>query len=234
MKVTIIMPVLNEIDGMRVIMPRIKREWYDQLIIVDANSTDGTREYAKENGYFLVTEKKPGIRNAFMDGFNLATGDIIITFSPDGNSIPELIPDLVEKMKEGYDMVIVSRYKDGAKSYDDTTITGFGNWMFTHLINFLHGGKYTDAMVIFRAYKKEIIPKLNIDKDSSYSSVEKLFFTKVGIEPLLSVRAAKRKLKIAEIPGDEPRRIGGKAKLQVVRWGAAYLTQVLMEKFFWP
>ena len=48
----------------------------------------------------------------------------------------------------------------------------------------------------------------------------------------MSIRAAKAKLNISEIPGDEPPRIGGKAKLQVVRWGLAYYSQVLYEFFF--
>ena len=68
-----------------------------------------------------------------------------------------------------------------------------------------------------------------MDKDITYSTPERLFKTRIGWEPILSVRAAKRKLKIAEIPGDEPSRIGGEAKLQVLRWGAAYLFQVIRE-----
>ena len=56
------------------------------------------------------------------------------TFSPDGNSIPELIPNLISKMKEDHDMVIVSRYLDDAKSDDDDIITRFGNWLFTKTI----------------------------------------------------------------------------------------------------
>jgi hypothetical protein len=51
-------------------------------------------------------------------------------------------------------MVIASRYTGNAKSYDDTLITAFGNWMFVKLVNLLHGGKYTDVMNIFRIYKK--------------------------------------------------------------------------------
>jgi len=62
---------------------------------------------------------------------------------------------------------------------------------------------------------------------------EKLFFTNIGTEPLLSIRAAKRNLKIGEIPGDEPRRIGGQRKLQILRWGCAYYFQVLIEIWFW-
>jgi len=55
----------------------------------------------------------------------------------------------------------------------------------------------------------------------------------LGVEPLLSVRAAKRKLRCAEIPGPEPRRIGGERKLQVLRWGGAYLIQIFREIYHW-
>ena len=60
MKVTILVWTLNEIDGMRVIMPQIKKEWYDELIIVDGGSTDGAIEYAREHGYDLFVQKEKG------------------------------------------------------------------------------------------------------------------------------------------------------------------------------
>ena len=218
MKVTLLIPTLNEIVGMKEIMPKIKPEWYDQLLIVDGQSTDGTIEYAKEKGYPLIIQQKKGMRHAYMESLPHITGDVILTFSPDGNSIPELIPECIAKMKEGYDMVIVSRYAPGAKSYDDDPVTAFGNWLFTKvIINFLHGAHYTDAMVIYRAYKKQLIYDLGLDKDSSYEFAEKLFGTHVSWEPLLSIRAARKKLKLAEIPGDEPARIGGERKLQVLK-----------------
>lgn len=233
MKVTLLIPTLNEIDGMKTIMPKISPDWYDQLLIVDGQSTDGTIEYAREKGYPLVIQQKKGMRHAYMEALPHITGDVILTFSPDGNSIPELIPDCIKKMKEGYDMVIVSRYAEGARSYDDDAVTAFGNKLFTFLINLFHGGRYTDAMVIYRAYKKQLIFDLDLDKDSSYETEEKLFGTKISWEPLLSIRAAKRKLKLTDIPGDEPRREGGERKLQVLRWGAAYMFEVFRELFIW-
>ncbi len=234
MKVTLLIPTLNEIDGMKEIMPQIKKEWYDQLLIIDGQSTDGTIEYCKEQGYEIVIQQKKGMRNAYMEALPHVTGDVVLTFSPDGNSIPELIPACIEKLKEGnYDMVIVSRYAQGAKSYDDDAITAFGNKMFTTFINWFHGGHYTDAMVIYRAYRTKLIFELDLDKDSSYDFEEKLFHTNISIEPLLSIRCAKRKLKVAEIPGDEPAREGGERKLQVLRWGAAYMFQVFREIFVW-
>ncbi len=233
MKVTLLIPTLNEIDGMKTIMPQIKKEWYDQLLIVDGQSTDGTIEYAKKMGYPVIIQQKKGMRHAYMEAWPHISGDIVLTFSPDGNSIPELIPACIAKMKEGYDMVIVSRYAQGAKSYDDDAVTGFGNKLFTGLINLLHGGHYTDAMVIYRAYRRNLIYELDLDKNSSYELEERLFGTRISWEPLLSIRAAKRKLKLADIPGDEPARTGGERKLQVLRWGAAYMFEIIREVFIW-
>ncbi len=231
MKVTLIVPTLNEVDGMKIIMPRVKDRWYDQLIILDGGSTDGTVEYARQQGYFVYVQKKTGFRHAYTEILPHITGDVVITFSPDGNSIPELIPELIEKIKQGYDMVIASRYFDGAKSEDDDFITAFGNWFFTKTVNLLHRAKYTDVMVIFRAYRTKLIYDLELHKDEGYETAERLFRTKISWEPLLSVRAAKRKLKIAEIPGDEPPRIGGERKLKILKWGAAYYFQFLREVF---
>ncbi len=233
MKVTLLVPTLNEIDGMKSVMPKVNRDWVHQILIVDGQSTDGTVEYAREQGYEVVVQKKKGMRHAYMEALPHVTGDVILTFSPDGNSIPELIPECIDKFKEGYDMVIVSRYAEGAKSYDDDAVTAFGNWLFSTTISLLHGHRYADAMVIYRIYHKKLISELDLDKDESYAFEEKMFDTVVSWEPLLSVRAAKRNLKIAEIPGDEPARDGGERKLQVMRWGAAYMFEVFREVFVW-
>lgn len=232
MKVTLMVPTLNEIEGMKLIMPQVKREWVDQILVVDGNSTDGTIEYARQQGYEVLLQKQKGVRFAYHESFPHIRGDVVITFSPDGNSVPEAIPALIEKMKEGYDMVIASRYKDQAKSEDDDWLTGFGNWLLTGAVNLLHGGRYTDAMVIYRAYKTRLYWDLDLDKEETYLP-EKWFGTVGGIEPVLSVRCLKRKLRVTEIPADEPKRVGGTRKLQAFRWGAAYLAQFVRELFYW-
>lgn len=233
MKTTLLVPTLNEIQGMKAIMPQIKREWVSQILVVDGGSTDGTVEWAREQGYEVYIQKETGLRQGFAEGWPFITGDIVITFSPDGNSVPELVPALIAKMQEGYDMVIASRYLPPAHSDDDSWLTGFGNWMFTYLINTLHGGHLTDSFVMYRAYKTALPYDLDIFKEESHRTPERLFHTRIGVEPLLSIRALKRKLKVGEIPGDEPPRIGGKAKLQMWKWGAAYLFQVIREVFWW-
>jgi glycosyltransferase involved in cell wall biosynthesis len=230
--VTLLVPTLNEIEGMRVVMPQVKADWCDQILVVDGRSSDGTAEYARGQGYDVVVQSRPGIRYAYAEAFPRVRGDVVVTFSPDGNSVAGLIPQLVEALASGYDMVIASRYAPGARSEDDDLLTGFGNWIFTKLINLLHGGRYTDAMVIYRAYWTRLYWELDLDKNDAYAP-EKLFRTVIGVEPLLSIRAAKRRLRVTEIPGDEPARIGGERKLLPFRWGAAYLLQTLRETYYW-
>lgn len=230
---TLLIPTLNEFSGVSQIMPHVQREWVDQILFVDGGSTDGTIELVKSMNYEILIQKKKGIRYAYIEALDHIRGDAILTFSPDGNSIPSIIPPLIQKFNEGYDMVIASRYLGDAKSEDDDIITAFGNWLFTSLINHLHGGTYTDAMVMYRIYRKNLLYELDINKDSSYQTEEKLFRTVVGCEPLISIRAAKRKLKFAEIPADEPKRIGNERKLKIIRWGCAYMYEVFREKFFW-
>lgn len=222
MKVTLFLPVRNEIEGIQLIMPRIKKEWVDEIIFVDGGSTDGTREYLEDNGYHVIRQKSNGLAGAYWEVMEVATGDVIIPFSPDNNSVPENIPALVEKMKEGYDMVIVSRYTGGAKSEDDDVVTAFGNWMFTKLIDVLYGASYTDSLVMFRAFKKDLFQRLEINEK-----------THPVLEVILCIRCAKRELRVADIPGDEPKRIGGVRKMRPLYNGSALLYQIVKEFFVW-
>lgn len=216
-KVTIIVFTWNEIDGMRVIMPQIKKEWYDQLIVVDGGSTDGTIEYAREHGYDIFVQQDRGSGAAFLEAVARSTGDILIPFSPDGNSIPGKIPELVSKLEEGYDFVIASRYAPGAKSYDDDIVTAFGNWTFTALINLLFGGKITDSLVMYRAYRKELLNDLGITtKAVSWGSQ-------------ILIRALKKGKRIGEIPADEPPRVGGVRKMSPIKNGLSELRSILYE-----
>lgn len=233
MTVTLLALTLNEIEGVKAILPQIDRSWYDQLLVLDGGSTDGTIEWCRDNGYTVYVQQCQGIRFAYIEALPIITGDVVVTISPDGNCPPEAIPKLVTKIEDGYDLAIGSRYLGDARSDDDDLITGFGNWLFTKTVNLLHGGQYTDAMVIFRAFRKRLIYELDLDKEESYQLLEQLFHTVISWEPLMSVRAAKQRMKIAEVPVGEPPRIGGKRKLQIFRWGAAYYCQFIRELWFW-
>jgi len=229
MKTTLLVLTKNEIEGLKIEMPKINRDWVDQILMVD-DSSDGSAEYARSMGYEVYVQKKPGLRNAYMESWPLIRGDWVITISPDGNSPPEYIPSLIEKMREGYDMVIGSRYYGGAKSDDDDVFTKFGNWLFTSTVNVLFDANFTDVMTMYRIYNKNLFNILELDKESTYKAYEKMFFTKIGVEPILSTRAVKEKLKVGEIFCHEPPRIGGERELQIVRWGLAYMLQIIIER----
>lgn len=232
---TLFIPTKNEMDAMRIVLPQIDRSWVDQILVVD-DSDDETASYARAQGCDVIRQRGQGLHAAYAEGFAHVRGEVVVTFSPDGNCPPAAIPRLLAKLAEGYDMAIASRYLPPAQSQDDNWMTAIGNWLFTHAINVLHGRAwnhpYTDAMVIFRAYPTRLFHELELDKPEGYVT-EKWFGTRLGVEPLLSIRAAKRKLKIAEIAVDEPARIGGDRKLQPFRWGGAYMAQIWRELFSW-
>lgn len=233
MKATLLVVTLNEIVGMRQIMPKIDRSWCDQIIVLDGGSTDGTIEWARSHGLQVHVQSRPGLHYAYAEVLPLIEGDIIVTFSPDGNSQIEAIPTLIAKIREGYDLVIASRYLGSARSEDDDLLTGFGNWLFTRTVNLLHGGRYTDVMVILRAYTKKLVYDLDLHREEAYRVPERLFGTIISWEPLMSTRAAKRKMRITELPFTEPPRVSGERKLQVWRWGAAYYFQFFRELWYW-
>jgi len=231
LKFTLLALTLNEIDGVKAVLPKIDRSWFEQILIVDGGSTDGTVEWCRENGYEVHVQTRPGIRFAYFEVLPKIRGNAVVSFSPDGNCLAEAIPQLQQKLQDGNDLVIASRYLGSAHSDDDDIVTGFGNWLFTRTVNVLHGGRYTDVMGIFRAYRLDLIYNLGLHLDEAYETSEKLFGTTISWEPLMSVRAAKYGLRIAEIPADEPARLGGVRKLQILRWGAAYYFQFWAEKF---
>ncbi len=231
MKVTLLALTLNEIDGVKAILPRIPPGLVDQIIVVDGGSTDGTAEWAREHGYSVYVQKRPGIRFAYLEVMPMVEGDVIVSISPDGNCDMAVLPRLIDKMRDGYDMVIGSRYLGDARSEDDDIVTAFGNWLFTRTVNLLYRAHYTDVMVIYRAFKRSLIAELGLDRDSSYTLPERLFGTIISWEPLMSIRAAKYHKRIGEVAAGEPPRIGGERKLQILRWGAAYYFQIWKERF---
>jgi glycosyltransferase involved in cell wall biosynthesis len=178
----------------------------------------------------VKVQEGKGIRTALDQAFQLVEGDVVITFTPDGNSIPELIPDLVSKMANGYDMVIVSRYCQGAKSHDDDFMSGIGNWAFTFLINLLFCAKYTDTLIAFRAFRTQTIKEIGL-ADGPSNFFERRYYKYTSWDFLSSVRCAKLKMNVADIPGDEPARIGGVAKVSKPRFGLVMLVQLLFEFF---
>lgn len=228
-KVTIFAPTLNEIDGIRAILPRIKPEWYDEFLVVDGGSTDGTVEWLKENGYTVLKQEGEGLASTYPQAFKASTGDYFIVFFPDGNCIPERIPDIIKTIDEGYDVVFMSRFLPSAKTYNPSKVRRFGNYIFPKIINFLFGTNYTDTLYGFRGYRREAIKKMRLTSQSDECFLRKkidlLNIWDVGA----TMRAAKLNLKTIEIPVVEPERIGGKSKVSILKNGSIIVLQIVYE-----
>jgi glycosyltransferase involved in cell wall biosynthesis len=210
-KSTLIGCTLNEIEAVQVVLPQLTKELVDEVLIVDGGSTDGTVEWCKEHHIKVLENVRGGYGAAIRAGVAAAQGEIIVEFPPDGNSLPEKIPEAIAAVEAGNDFVIVSRYKDGARSHDDDFFTAIGNRMFTGLTNFMFHANFTDVLVGYRAYRKAAFMTLALDANGlSWPAQEAIRFWTGGYQ-------------CADIGGDEPERIGGQRKMRIIGTGLEIL-----------
>ena len=221
MSIAMVVPTLNEIDGMKKIMPQINRSWIDEIIIVDGGSTDGTIEEVQKLGFKIVHQTLRGVGDAYRLGIEATNCDYILFFSPDGNHEIKDIPILINKIKSGYEIVHINRFGKTSKSEDPGLITGFGNRMFTFLVNVFFGGHFGDCLDGFKIVKRNTILELKLDaKRENY-------------EQQICIRAAKLGIRIFEVDGNEPKRIGGERKMSPLYTGYQLSRQILREFIFW-
>ncbi|MGB2706259.1 MAG: glycosyltransferase family 2 protein, partial [Candidatus Omnitrophota bacterium] len=125
MKISVIVPMYNEKENAPVILQALVnsvRAWPDEyeIIAVDDNSTDSTsrilKDYSNRYGGISVVARKSekrGMGRALVDGMKQAKGDIIVWVMGDLSDNLEKIPEMVKKIKDGYDIVFGSRYMKG-------------------------------------------------------------------------------------------------------------------------
>ena len=129
-------------------------------------------------------------------------------------------------------MVIVSRYADGAKSLDDDFFTAIGNWAFTCAVNLLFKSKYTDVLVGYRAYTRNAVLKMRLVGMEKENFLRKKYYLINSWETGSSIRAAVLNLKVTEISGDEPARLGGVRKMSIINNGLGTLLQIIIDFAF--
>ena len=217
--VTLLLPTLNEIEAVSVVVPQIRKEWAEEFICIDGGSTDGTVEFMKQHGFKVHSQSGRGFGQGMLEGMHLASGDIVVEFMPDGNSLAKDIPRVIAKMREGYDLVIASRYAEGAKSEDDDWLTGIGNWLFTTIVNVLFWTNYSDLLTGFRAYRRRKMLRLNMDTPGLSWPAQSC------------MRAARAGLKTADVGADEPARIGGQRKMKPFKTGME-ISKLILRDFF--
>ena len=203
LKKTLVLYTMNEIQGIKSMFDKIPINIFDQFIVMDNHSDDGTVEFLEEHGVRVIQQKKPGRTNALIEAVGHAIGDIIINLSSDGNEKPEDIPKLLEKFDEGYEMVVASRFLPDSKvdvGDDKLRIRVFGNKLCTYLVNACWGANVTDTTNGLRGITKSCYIKTKLDTFSNTENFQ------------LTIRCAKLKMKVAEIPTEELPRIGGVVK----------------------
>jgi glycosyltransferase involved in cell wall biosynthesis len=218
MRVSLVIPTLNEEKCIGRTLKEIPKGIIDEIIVVD-KSNDRTAEIAKEFGCKVFRQERFGFGDAFRQGIKQSSGDVLVLMDSDGSHNPKDIPKLLKKIKEGYDCVLASRYTIESHSEDDTLVRSFGNWLITTFLNLLFHINTTDSLFLFTAIRKKAYDKLKMETDSFDYCIEYL------------VKAYINGLKLAEIPSIERKRYAGKSKLGDVRHGYLLIQSIVIWKF---
>ncbi len=95
LKVTVVIPCLNEEQGIEQVLRRMP-ELVDEVIVVDNASTDRTADVAKSLGALVIREDVRGYGRSYKKGFAMASGDVIVTLDGDHSYPPDAISYLLE------------------------------------------------------------------------------------------------------------------------------------------
>lgn len=219
MKASVIVITLNEVESIASVLQDIPQTEVQEIVVIDGHSTDGTPDLVRGLGYQVITQDGKGYGNAFLTGIKHAKGDVLILMDGDGSQNPKDIPLLLEKIAEGYDVVLGSRYLPTSGSEDDTAIRHFGNKFFTWLTNFLHNMKISDSLFLFTAIRKEVFQKIELQSQSFEFCVE------------VPIRAHKAGFKFSEVPSFERKRFYGKSRVNVFYHGLRIFWLIIKTKF---
>ena len=220
MKKTLVVLTYNEIEGLSALWESIPFAAADEVIAIDPGSTDGTLGFFEARRTRVIRQAKRGRGEAFRIAAREAAGDVLCFFSPDGNENPADIPRLFAKIEEGYDLAIASRFLPGAR-HDEANraipVRALANRLFTTAAGLLFGGRIADTINGFRAIRRDRFLELAPDAEG------------FAIEFQISIRAMKKKLRIAEIPTIEGDRIGGQSTAHSIPTGLKVLRVLLRE-----
>lgn len=219
-EITVVIPTLNESENIKEVFPNIP-EFVDEIIVVDGNSTDGTRKEIRkyQNNTKIIVEKPSGKGAAMKTGFENATGDLVVMMDADGSHNPREIPALLYPLLNGYDVAKGSRLLPEGGSDDFTPFRKFGNKIFVTMVNNMYGANYTDLCYGYRAFKREALERIHCSSNG------------FDIETEQSILMKKLGLKIKEVPSFEAKRKNGDSNLNSMKDGFKILNVIMREYF---
>ena len=152
-KISIILPAKNEASALEILLPKL-RELYPvaEIIVVDDGSIDDTINICTINSVEVVSHPYPlGNGAAIKSGVRAARGDVLVCMDADGQHNPKDIEKLLDKLVQGFDMVVGARSASSQASVGRLCANAFYNWFATFMV----GQKVEDLTSGFRVVRAE-------------------------------------------------------------------------------
>jgi glycosyltransferase involved in cell wall biosynthesis len=194
MKLSVIIPIYNEINTLEEIIKRVqKTNLADEIVLVDDGSTDGTRklvkEYEGQDGFTVVLqERNQGKGAAVRRGFQEASGDVFLIQDADLEYDPEEYPKLLKPIEDGLAEVVYGSRFLGASRRVAMFWHMIANKMLTLFTNILYDTILSDMETGYKVFKREVVQDMP------------LHAKRFEFEPEFTAKILKRKYRIYEVP----------------------------------
>ena len=194
MKIVVTIPAYNEertigkvIRDIRAVMDLYRYNY--NVLVIDDGSRDKTAIEAKNAGAIVYSHPRNyGLAETFRSEIEKClelNADIIVHTDADGQYLAEEIPQLIEEVKKGNDLVLGSRFKGKIESMP--MVKRFGNLAFSKVISQVTRTKISDSQTGFRAFTREVAKNIRLSSTHTYTQEQ-------------IIRAVKQKFKIKEVP----------------------------------
>lgn len=193
MKISIVLPAKNESGAIGQTIAKIQQlQLTHEVIVVNDGSVDSTQVVAEQAGAIVVTHPySKGNGAAIKTGARAAKGDVIIFMDADGQHDPNDIPRLIDKIEQGYDLVVGARQKGSQASVG----RGIANALYNNLATYMTEQKVEDLTSGFRAVRADKFREFLylLPNGFSYPTTSTMAFFRAGYSvTYVPIHAAKR------------------------------------------